>query len=181
MSPPYWIINLLLIFFPNLLIIRFFMSSEEGSMSWVMLQPWHEAPAVGAVGLRAGAHRGGPLHCHVHGSFPSTALKEMQLGVRKRPGRHFHLSSSLLLPFQQPCSLLETLPWLSVQQCRAPRACQSSQPHPIVFQFGKCHCTLVLGSDISDPVKYVVISIVTAHAELKELMVVNMTTWCLGE
>lgn len=66
-------------------------------MSSVVLQPWRDAAAVGAVCLRARAHRGGPLHCHVHGSFPSTALKEMQLGVRKQPGRQ-------LSPFLKPAS-----------------------------------------------------------------------------
>lgn len=46
-------------FFPGLLIVRFFMSSEVasarrmGSVSWMVSQPWHKAPAVDAVSLRA--------------------------------------------------------------------------------------------------------------------------------
>lgn len=47
---------------------------------------------------------------------------------------------------------------------------------PLCFNLGKCHCALVLGSDISDPVKHGAISIGTAHAERRGPVMVNVNT-----
>jgi len=107
----------------------------------------------------------------------------MQLSVRKWTESQpcFHLSSDLLLPVSSPARCWQPNPDCPYSSAGLSKPARAANCIPLYFNLGKCHCTLVLGSDISDPVKHVVISIVTAHAEPRELMVVNVTTWCLGE
>lgn len=107
----------------------------------------------------------------------------MQLRFRKWTGSQpcFHLSSNLLLPLSSSARCWKPYPDHPYSNAELSEPARAASRIPLYFNLEKCHCTLVLGSDISDPVKYVVISIVTAHAEPRELVVVNVTTRCLEE
>lgn len=109
-------------------------------------------------------------------SFPSAASTEMFM-VRKQNQEpsSSHLEPALLSPSLQhaPACCGKPNPDHPDGHAGLSGPARSASLIPLYFNFGKCHCILVLGSDISDPVKHVVIPIVIAQAEPRELMVVN--------
>lgn len=139
-----------------------------GSKSWIVPQPWHGAPAVDAGSFRARACATTtalwcaqllPILC-----YEINVLRDQEL--------------CLLSVFEQPCSVLETSPGRVCSRAELSEPARAASPIPLYFNLGKCHCALVLGSDICDPVKHGAISIGTAHAEGRGPVVLNVT---LGE
>lgn len=151
-----------------------------GSVSWMVPQPRHREPAVDAVSLGARARvPTAALLCAWLLPVCSFGINAVRKRTKSQPC--FHLSSSLLLPLCSPARRWKPHPNRLYDNAGLSEPARAASRIPLYFNLGKCHCTLVLEGDISDPIKYVVISIVTAHAEPRELMVVNVTTWCLGE